>query len=74
MRAAWQDHIRKTRKKMISQAKKEKKDTNISHRQAMTKASESWGDLKKKLEKRMERARKKELKKSSKGKTNEVAA
>ena len=38
MRSAWFDHVRKTRKKLAKERKEE-----VSHREAMSIASTSWG-------------------------------
>ena len=50
MRNHWFDHVRKTRKK-LSKGLPEL----ISHRDAMTKASESWQEMKVKVKRKLDR-------------------
>ena len=57
MRQHWFEHVRKTRAKM-TKAKKEK----VSHRDAMKSASVSWAVEKAKIERKLKRISKKNLK------------
>lgn len=64
MRSAWFDHVKKTREKESRVQK-----TNVTHREAMKLASQTWPTIKAKLQKKLEREKKKAdraLKKTSK--------
>ena len=52
LRQLWFDHVRKTRKKYST------KKVPVSHRQAMSMASDSWPVIKARIEKRRARAAK----------------
>ena len=62
MRQHWFDHVRRTRVKMTKSSKE-----NVSHREAMKIASDSWPAEKQKIE----RANKRAAKKKAKGKKSE---
>ena len=72
MKAAWQDHIKKTRESMQKQNKKIARKTKeepkkVSYRDAMSLASQTWVEMKRKLERKRKReVRKQEKKKRSK--------
>ena len=55
MRVHWFDHVAKTRKKM-SRGKKE----NVSHRDAMREASQTWPTVKKKITRKLKKSQKQE--------------
>ena len=57
MRQHWFEHVRKTRVKMTK-----KKKENVSHREAMKIASDSWAAEKVKIERSIKRAAKKKSK------------
>ena len=57
MRQHWFDHVRRTRVKMTKSSKE-----NVSHREAMKIASDSWPAEKAKVERSMKRAAKKKAK------------
>ncbi len=61
MRHHWFAHVAKTRKK-LTKARKEP----VSHREAMREASTSWGPIKERLTKKIQRAKKKADRKSRK--------
>ena len=54
MRKEWFEHVKKVRRQMST------KGNPCSHVDAMKKASESWGDIKLKVKKRLERKARKE--------------
>ena len=60
MRNSWFEHVSKTRKK-LSRGKEK-----ISHREAMRKASETWGEVKAKLVKKQAREKRKKEKECAK--------
>ena len=61
MRVNWFDHVRKTRKKLSKGLKQGKL---VPHREAMKVASQSWPVIKLKLQKKIGREKKKQIKKA----------
>ena len=61
MRVNWFDHVRKTRKKLSKGLKQGKL---VPHREAMKVASQSWPTIKVKLQKKITREKKKQIKKA----------
>ena len=61
MRHHWFGHVAKTRK-TLTKARKEP----VSHREAMREASQTWGPIKERLQKKLARAKKREAAKLKK--------
>ena len=62
MRTAWFEHVRKTRRKLTRERKEP-----VSHREAMSIASTSWGVEKKRYERKIEREKRKEARLARQG-------